>query len=351
MPDGKSTYQIAGAGPAGLAAAITLAAHGRRVVVHEMREKVGYRFRDDFQGLENWTTEEDVLESFRELGITTDFRRTPCYSVTAFDAWRKSYEIKSSVPLLYMVERGSSAGSFDIALLEQARSCGVEVRFGSRIDSLNGPGVYAEGPGMANILADGYHFKTSMPDGFRFILDSNLAPRGYAYLLIINGRGNVKSCMPAGFRHKKEYVKRTVEAFKKLAGMEMIDPKPHGGVGSARMVGSALDGIHPIAGEQAGFQDHIWGFGMRMAVISGVLAARSLLDGANYDGLWKRELGGFMSTSAFNRFCFCMFGNRGYRRFLRRFSASTDVRSFLHGYCRPSPIKSLIAPLLVRRAL
>ena len=43
-------------------AAITLARSGRRVVVHEVAARVGARFDGDHQGLENWTTEEDVLD-------------------------------------------------------------------------------------------------------------------------------------------------------------------------------------------------------------------------------------------------------------------------------------------------
>lgn len=53
--------QIAGAGPAGLAAAITLARAGGREVAHEAHPIVGYRFQRDLQGLENRTSEEDVL--------------------------------------------------------------------------------------------------------------------------------------------------------------------------------------------------------------------------------------------------------------------------------------------------
>ncbi|MFU8830068.1 MAG: FAD-binding protein [Phycisphaerales bacterium] len=48
--------EIAGAGPAGLAAAITLARVGRVVIVHEAQAEVEYRFKRDLQGLENWTT-------------------------------------------------------------------------------------------------------------------------------------------------------------------------------------------------------------------------------------------------------------------------------------------------------
>ncbi len=63
--------QIAGAGPAGLAAAITLAQAGRRVAVHEAQREVGHRFQGDPQGLENWSTERDVLEILRGLGFRT----------------------------------------------------------------------------------------------------------------------------------------------------------------------------------------------------------------------------------------------------------------------------------------
>ncbi|MDZ4140519.1 MAG: NAD(P)-binding protein, partial [Methylotenera sp.] len=69
--------QIGGAGPAGLAAAITLAKAGRHVLVHEAQSEVGHRFDGDFQGLENWSTQQDVLDLLREIGITTEFATLP----------------------------------------------------------------------------------------------------------------------------------------------------------------------------------------------------------------------------------------------------------------------------------
>ena len=96
---------VAGAGPAGLAAAITLARAGRRVVVHEARNEVGARFGGDLQGLENWSSEEDVLAEFARLGITTEFARWPCLSGTAFDAAGAAYRVRSAEALCYLVRR------------------------------------------------------------------------------------------------------------------------------------------------------------------------------------------------------------------------------------------------------
>jgi 2-polyprenyl-6-methoxyphenol hydroxylase-like FAD-dependent oxidoreductase len=87
--------QIGGAGPAGLAAAITLAKAGRRVLVHEAQGGVGHRFDADFQGLENWSTQQDALDLLREIGITTEFNMLPCSHGYAFDAWGERERIRS----------------------------------------------------------------------------------------------------------------------------------------------------------------------------------------------------------------------------------------------------------------
>jgi 2-polyprenyl-6-methoxyphenol hydroxylase-like FAD-dependent oxidoreductase len=47
-----AAVSISGAGPAGLAAAMTLARAGVPTVVHEFRHDVGARFHGDFQGRE-----------------------------------------------------------------------------------------------------------------------------------------------------------------------------------------------------------------------------------------------------------------------------------------------------------
>jgi len=342
--------QIGGAGPAGLAAAITLAMAGRRVLVHESQSEVGYRFDGDFQGLENWSAQQDVLDHLRELGITTEFAKLPCDRGCAFDAWGERYDLSGSKTLFYMVERGAGPGSLDTALLEQARELGVEVRFNSRLDHLEGTGILAVGPKAADAIAVGYHFETTMQDGFWVILDDELAPQGYAYLLVMNGRGTVKSCMFSSYKHEHLYVERTVDTFRRLVGLEMVNPRPHGGAGNFRIPARAATGVHPVAGEEAGFQDFLWGFGMRYAIVSGVLAARSLLEGKDYDLLWRQELEPQMWSSMVNRVIFGMLGNRGYRWVLKRnHTKRWDAHRVLQWIYQPGPIKRLLLPWARRR--
>ncbi|MFV1996461.1 MAG: NAD(P)/FAD-dependent oxidoreductase [Acidiferrobacterales bacterium] len=335
--------QIAGAGPAGLSAAITLAQAGHRVIVHEAFAEVGHRFRQDLQGFENWSETGDALNWLRELGIDTDFETFPCHEGTAFDAWNRDYRIHSKEPLFYMVERGPGPTSLDSAMLRQAQALGVEVRFNSRLDKLDGPGIFALGPKAADAIAVGYHFRTNMENGYWAICDDHLAPKGYAYLLVMNGRGTVKSCIFRGFKDERQYVKRTVERFKKLAGLQMIDPKPHGGVGNFRYPVQTYYGRHPVAGELAGFQDTLWGFGMRYAIHSGVLAARSFLGNPEYDELWRRSMESPIQTAIVNRALYELLGNYGYRWFLRR-QGKGDAREFLHRQYAPSRLKKWLVP-------
>ncbi len=341
--------EIAGAGPAGLVAAITLAHAGQKVIVHEMQKEVGHRFGGDFQGLENWTTKKNVLDVFRDLGLTTDFNAPPSDNCIIFDPKGKPFKIKSEEPLFYLVERGPGPGTLDSALLEQAQSLGVEVRFNSRLREMKGEGILAAGPRAADAIAVGYHFETDMDDGYWAICDNELAPQGYAYLLISNGKGTVKTCMFSGFKQEKMYLKRTIAAFERLVDLKMKNPQAHGGSGNFHIPQSAYSGPHPRIGEQAGFQDTLWGFGMRLAISSGVLAAQSLLNDEDYDVLWQRDLKPQMETSVVNRALYSLVSNRGFSWFLKHLAAKPDIRDSLRWQYQSTLSKRLLAPWAKRR--
>jgi flavin-dependent dehydrogenase len=98
-------------------------------------------------------------------------------------------------------------------------------------------------------------------------------------------------------------------------------------------------------GEAAGFQDALWGFGIRIAIDSGVAAARAILENRNYDSLWKEALYPLLETSKVNRMIFNNLGNRGYRAFLRHLKSRSDPRHYLFKQYHPSLIKTLLRPL------
>jgi flavin-dependent dehydrogenase len=335
---------VVGAGPAGLTCAIALARGGRKVIVREWQARVGHRFHGDFQGLENWSDQRDVLEELRAGGIEPDFDRVPVREGTAFDPWGKAYRIAGRRPLYYLVRRGDSDGSLDRGLLRQALDAGVEVRFGDRVETTATPSVLAIGPRVADVIAAGYVFDTDMPDGNFVALGNRLAPLGYAYLLVHRGRGTVASCMFSGFKHHAEYVERTVAFFREHAGLSMRNARRFGGFGNFRLPRAAQRGARLVAGEQAGFQDALAGFGMRYAMRSGLLAARSLLTGADYRHQWRRQLLPALRTGAVNRFVYIAMGERSWRWALQRLSR-TDAGDALRRLYEPSLLKQLLYPL------
>lgn len=313
----KTPITIVGAGPAGLACAIVLARGGRKVLVREWKADVGHRFHDDFQGLENWSNEKNCLSQLAADGVRPRFDGTPIYQITAYDADGTGHVIKSARPLFYLLRRGPKAGSLDRGLLAQAKAEGVEIRFNDRVQQFEGPTVLAAGPRRADIIAAGYLFETDYPDGGWFSLDQNLAPGGYAYLLVHKGRGTLASCMYKNFDRQADYVERTLAFFSRKLDIEYHNKRKFGGYGSWSAVQSPVQGGQAVVGEQVGAQDALAGFGLRYAMNSGILAARCLLEGQNYGDEWSRRILPEIKTGIANRLIFEMMGSKAHGWALR----------------------------------
>ena len=127
--------------------------------------------------------------------------------------------------------------------------------------------------------------------------------------------------------------------------MEMSNVRQFGGYGNFFLRPSAIEGNKIYLGESAGFQDALFGFGMRYAMTSGFLAAQSIIHGTNYDTLWKEELLPLLRTSLSNRLIYENLGNRGYEFIAKRIATRADLREVLRKQYNPSFWKTGLFPL------
>jgi flavin-dependent dehydrogenase len=118
-----------------------------------------------------------------------------------------------------------------------------------------------------------------------------------------------------------------------------------GGYANFHLPRTAVRGGHLVVGEQAGFQDALAGFGMRYALRSGVLAARSIIEGLDYAELWRRELLRVLEAGIANRFIFNSIGNRGSRWVLEHWLQGVDARKALRRLCGASSWTRLLFPI------
>ena len=341
---------VVGAGPAGLAAAITFAKAGMPVRVLERRPVVGGRFHGDTQGVENWSRRQDVLTRLRQLGIDTNFPYRAFNDVTFYDSRLHETSAHTDVPLFYLVRRGPGNDTIDSALLHQARDAGAEVCFNSAADRAGPGAILATGPRQSHAIAGGFVFPTALEDQARAIVHPDLAPGGYAYLLVWEGRATLATCLFRDFDRWREARSSTVTAFRRLVpGLNLDQAKPFGGFGAvfARPAYTDRSGRMYI-GEAAGLQDAEWGFGIATALRSGVLAARSVVDGTDFAGEARREFNAARATGMVNRALLDRFPTWLSDPAVRFEARRPDLRRRLRRHWEPTRVKSLIAPILLR---
>lgn len=354
MLDTRSTEmtRILGAGPAGLTAAITLARAGRPVVVYERAPDVGMRHEGDYEAIENWTTLADLRAELAEWGLQPSFRCVPIHALTCFGpGFRTAAYVEDAQPLFYIALRGAQEDTIDRGLLAQACAAGVQVEF-RRTAPLDQVDIVATGFARARSFVAGYTFATDLPNGCYMCLDTALTPTLYSYLIACEGRGTIGFGAAAPQSELRQILDRVVAGFRSRVRFEFESPRYFVAAGTFGLPQTAQRNGRLYVGEAAELQDPLFGFGLRMSMTTGYLAARSIIEGHDYDALWQARLTPQLQAATVHRMLFQIAGNTGYRillPFIRLFARGG--RELCHRYYQPMWYTRLLWPLAKGRLL
>jgi flavin-dependent dehydrogenase len=340
--------RIAGAGPSGLAAAIALARAGRAVEVHEAKRDVGMRFIGDLQIIESASEREPVPDFLRRIGIEPDFYFRPADWATFYDHRGAARIIRSKKPFGWFIRRGAADGTLDRGLLAQARNAGAKVIFDSRLTADNAD-IVATGPAAPDGLAREMTWQTDEAERIDVFFDHRLSPGGYSYLFILDGIATFGCAIVADFKKIDEYFEHSVAAAQRMHRFSIpADARVGYSYMNFHLKRHATASGTRYVGEAAGFQDYLFGLGIRYALTSGNLAARSILEDRDFDELWHRELGAKQETSLVNRFLYEAGGNAGLSMFVRQAGRARDFHRYLSGWHERRWWKSLLSPVIRR---
>ena len=349
---------IMGAGLSGLAAATTLAKAGIEVHVHDIREDSGKRFDGDFQALENWSMDADFFDQLRSWGYDpSEFRATEFSEV---DLIHPDDEIsKTHTPgIAYrIVERGTSDHTIDQGFKRMAIAAGANLHYKSRVKEEDCQ-IIACGPKGTSAVAYGEIFNTKHPNHIAFQMNDKLAPGSYSYLIIIDGVGLICTCLWRKQKGSDRFLNETIAWYQdKYPEIDMEPIKRVGGKGDFTINKNYFQDGRYYVGESGGLQDFMWGFGMRMAVWSGHLAAEDILGNCNYEKEVRKQLMPYVRTSVAHRFLMNRVGDRTFKfmckSWMRNQAKKGDGLVWIGNLFRPKWYKTMlyyiVSPFMLKR--
>jgi hypothetical protein len=341
--------RIAGAGPAGLCAALLLARGGIPVEVREKRATVGARFRGAVHGIENWSTPEPFGERLGAWGLDLGAALSPCHELTLCDE-ETARTIRSELPLFYLVSRGPDAGGLEATLLDLARGAGATVTVGA-VFSPEDTDLDATGPSSARRICveAGIHFRTRSPDRAVALVSRRATPCGYAYLLVRAGRGSLSAVRFDGRPVGRDQLASCERMLRRHVAVDIDEAHPGAGFGALSLFGQLSSDRGWALGEAAGLQDFLWGFGIRRALESAALAARSWREGGDYPRLARAAFCMPDRAALVNRYVWDKTAALGLRMYAERLCRRGDVRASLRRATSETALHRALYPLLSRR--
>ncbi|HTX61376.1 MAG TPA: NAD(P)/FAD-dependent oxidoreductase [Methanobacterium sp.] len=341
--------KILGAGPAGLSAAINLAKEGYLVEVFEKNSDVGGRFHGEFQGLENWSNKKDTLLILKDMNISVkNFKYYPFRDLTISNIDKK-WDFKCNKPAFYLIKRGSVQESLDNGLKNQALNNGVDIHFEKTLNVKNAD-IIATGPNSKQrfAVAQGIFFQTDLKDMVLCILNDKAALKGYSYLLVADGNATMSTVLFDQFKYLKRCFQETRKIYEQILDLEIKNPQKIGGVGSFSTKNMYTEKGKLYTGEAAGLQDLLWGFGIKTAIESGYIAAKSIINGSSYEKAAEKCFNYKLKASVVNRYLWEKFATNNYSLILNQIHKSSDHLKYLNHLHKFNILQKILYPFASR---
>ena len=316
--------------------------------VHEAKRDVGTRFIGDLQIIEAASEAEPVPDFLDRIGIEPNFYFRPVTAATFYDHRGSSRTIRSKAPYGFFIRRGPEEGSLDRGLLAQAQRAGVRILFNSRLKAEDAD-IVATGPAAPDGLAREMTWHTADSERVEVFFNHLLSPGGYSYFFILDGVATFGCAIVADFKKIDEYFEHSLAAAQRQHPFEIpAETRTGYSYMNFHLKERATKDDARYVGEAAGFQDYLFGLGIRYALTSGWLAAQSILENRDFDELWRASLGQKQETSLVNRFLYEAGGNRGLSIFVKQAARAKDFHRYLSGWHSRTWWKAMLAPFVQR---
>jgi flavin-dependent dehydrogenase len=103
-----------------------------------------------------------------------------------------------------------------------------------------------------------------------------------------------------------------------------------------------------VIGEAGGYQDFLWGFGIRHALTTGYLAAQAVITGQDWQQIANREIRPLVRASLVNRWLYDRMPPWGYAALMRHFARDADLNALVSRWYHPRRLHRVLWPLVAR---
>jgi flavin-dependent dehydrogenase len=316
----KKKIRILGAGISGMVAAITLARKGFEVEIFEKRPRIGSFFERDIHSLRNYFYDYDVIEKYKGLGIEIPYVY-PIFKELRFSPSLKKVEIYSEgKPLFYNFIRGyKDKRSLDVVLYKTAKKLGVKFYFNRNLTEDEGDIIATGACSIKNIgYGEYYNVSRSNINANYIFLDNRYSPNEYSCILPFKNEtaiilGSTKKETKESLKKKFDRLKNDNPFVKKIIKKAKFKNEIFGFAFYA-LPRTAIKNNKLYIGEAAGFLDAATGFGTHYAILSGYLAANSIIENEDYNNLWKNAFGEELKAQYLKRMELQKFNNKDYEK-------------------------------------